>query len=346
VVSGPWTIIAVSDGAGSHKFSRVGARVSCQAAVERLAADLKDHRIKQREIWSSDTFKRDETNGVFTEEDLEFVQQALHRAMQVAYDAVEAAAKERADSPEHESILGRKLVLTDLSGTFLLAVHTTVMYKGTDYSFVLTCMVGDGMLAVVGREGTLQLLGVPDKGEFAGQVDFLTSPKKLESDNLVRKTFPFFRPMQALMVMTDGVADIYFPNDPGMLRLYGDLVLNQVLDMRGPHMDEIVAALTNTRLPTLDEVAKAEFHSVMKSITADGPREVSMRSVVAYAEKLGLPLVEVVASPALLLAGAQGGKVFDEPSSESRLQSWLDAYEARGERDDRTLVILYREMVS
>ena len=36
--SGCWTIIAVADGAGSKKFSRVGARVSCQEAVRVLAS--------------------------------------------------------------------------------------------------------------------------------------------------------------------------------------------------------------------------------------------------------------------------------------------------------------------
>ena len=35
--SGSWVIIAVSDGAGSSKFSRIGARASCQAAVDFLA---------------------------------------------------------------------------------------------------------------------------------------------------------------------------------------------------------------------------------------------------------------------------------------------------------------------
>jgi len=30
------------------------------------------------------------------------------------------------------------------------------------------------------------------------------------------------------MLMTDGVADDYFPNDPGMLRLYEDLVKQEI----------------------------------------------------------------------------------------------------------------------
>jgi hypothetical protein len=345
-VSDPWTVIAVSDGAGSHQFSRVGARVSCQAAVAHLAATLRGHRIKPRHQWSGDTLKRNETSGVFAEEDLECVQKALHQAVWASSEAVEAAATARAESPEHVRLLGRKLVPSDLSATLLLAVHTTVKYKDTDYSFVLTCQIGDGMLAVVDRRGTLQLLGRPDRGDFKGQTDFLSNKSKLDREHLWRKTLGFFGPLQALMVMTDGIADIYFPDDPGMLRLYGDLVLNQVVDIPGLGVDEIVAALAHTRLPTLDDVAKADFHSQMKAITANGSRAVRMRSVASYAEKLGRPLAEVVASPALLLAGTREGQVFAERSAEARLQSWLDAYEVPGERDDRTLVMLYREMVS
>jgi hypothetical protein len=345
-VSGPWTIIAVSDGAGSHQFSRVGARVSCQAAVAQLATTLKEHKLKPRDQWSSTTLKRDETNGVFAEADLEFVQGALHQALWASSRAVEAAATERADSSEHERLLGRQLVLNDLSATLLLAVHTTVRYKNTDYSFVLTCQIGDGMLAAVDRRGTLQLLGRPDKGDFRGQTDFLTNKGKLDKEHLWRKTLGFFGPLQAFMVMTDGIADIYCPDDPGMLRLYGDLVLNQVVNIRGLSIDEMVAALAHTRLPTLDDVAKAGFHSQMKAITANGPRAVRMRSVASYAEKLGMPLAEVVASPALLLAGVRAGHTFADHSPEARLQSWLDTYEVPGERDDRTLVILHQEVVS
>lgn len=343
-VSGPWTIIAVSDGAGSKKFSRVGARVACTAAVQHLAATLLDHRIRPRDPWSSDTFKRDERDGAFAEEDLEVVQEALHRAMLVAYDAVEAAAIARRDSAEHRRILGHSRVdIKDLSGTLLLVVHTTVQYKDTDYSLALACQVGDGIVAAVDHTGALHLLGMPDSGDFAGETDFLTSKAKLERAHLMRKTFPFFSPMRALMVMTDGVADDYFPNDPGLLRLYGDLVLNHVLDIRGPSDSDMASALSQTNLPTLGAAEQTELHSLVETITATGPRQVPIRSVAVYAEKLGVPLAEVVASPALLLAGSRGEPMCSESSPEDTLQVWLDSYQVRGSFDDRTLVVLYRE---
>jgi hypothetical protein len=346
IVDDPWTIIAVSDGAGSKTFSRIGAKYSCRAAIKRLNDDLKNHKLEARENWSSDTFKRDEISGIFAEADLEFVQESIHNAMWTAYGAVEAAAEDLANSAEHEHILGRKVTIEDLSGTLLLAVHTSVKYKGADYSFVLTCQIGDGMLAAIDHNGGLQLLGVPDSGEFAGQTDFLTNRKKLDRDNLWRKTFGFFRPLQALMVMTDGVADDYFPNDPGMLRLYGDLVISGVLEIKGPSDSDVALALSKTKLPTLDDVVKSELTSLVETTTADGPQQVPIRSVANYAEKLGIPLPEVVASPALLIAGSYGEQISDQSKAEDKLRVWLDSYQVRGSFDDRTLVALYREVVT
>ncbi|NEO28414.1 MAG: protein phosphatase 2C domain-containing protein, partial [Kamptonema sp. SIO4C4] len=50
--SGDWTIIAVADGAGSRRFSRVGARASCEASVRYLEDRLRDLKLQKREFWS------------------------------------------------------------------------------------------------------------------------------------------------------------------------------------------------------------------------------------------------------------------------------------------------------
>lgn len=347
-ISGPWTIIAVSDGAGSKKFSRVGARVSCQTAVKQLAAELESHRIKQHE--ALDTFlqslRRNEADGTFVGDDLEFVQKALHRAMLAAYEAVKASSDERQNSLAHYKALGdRPLEINDLSATLLLAVHTTIKHQESDYDFVLACQVGDGMMAALDQKKmTLTLLSEPDSGAFSGETDFLTSRKKLERDNLWRKTRGFFGRLQALMVMTDGVADDYFPNDPGIWRLYGDLVINQVLDLRWPPKNEIASALKNTKLCTFEDLVRTEFDFIVETITENGPQKARIRSVATYAEKLGLSSAQDVAtSPALLVAGAYGDPLWKETSPDTKLRAWLDSYYVKGSFDDRTLVVLYRK---
>ena len=351
-VSGNWTIIAVSDGAGSKKFSRLGAKGSCQAAVAHLKEKLKAIEIKARE--TKEDLQADlgrKPDWTFTGEDIESVQNALHEAMKIAYQAVEEKAEECDKLKDYYKALGnRDLDIKDLSATLLLAVHTTIKVGENQYSLVLTCQVGDGMLAAISKEGTLKLLGQPDSGQFAGQTEFLTSKKKIDRENLIKKTFVFPGNLKALMVMTDGVADDYFPNEPGILALYGDLVLNQIIEIPKPNESEINEKLRNTHLGSLPSVqeAKSKFQVSEKAITADVPKEVKINYVDAYAKELGVSPQDVVASPALLWAGADGEPMCDECKDrppEEKLRIWLDSYYRRGSFDDRTLVVLYREEV-
>ena len=59
------------------------------------------------------------------------------------------------------------------------------------------------------------------------------------------------------MVMTDGVADDYFPNEPNMLELYGDLVLNQVIEIAKPNKTDLTQNLLETSLRSIAFVAVA-----------------------------------------------------------------------------------------
>ena len=338
---GPWTLVAVSDGAGSKRYSRVGARVSCQAALARLRRDLESHRIRKREAWTAESFQRSPEDGTFAEKDLEAVHQALQTAMREAYDAVEeAASRMNEEHAGHPNFQG-PVEVKDLSATLLLAVHTTVPYK--DCSLVLSCQVGDGMVAAVDRQGGLQLLGTPDSGTYSGETDFLTSREKLEPVHLGRKTFPYFRPLRALMVMTDGVSDDYFPNDPGMLRLFVDLVLNGIVRLKKPSEDAIREALSQTSLGTLQALRERDILCRVERLLADGSRPVDLRSAEAFSRHAGLSMEELAALPVLPFLASQASREGLQGAPEENLEAWLDSYQIRGSFDDRTLAILYRE---
>lgn len=341
---GEWQIIAASDGAGSKKFSRVGARVSCQAAVKYLEEALAGCKLQKRQNWSVDTFKRNDRTGAFAEEDLERIQTALHKAIKIALDAVENAVKERIEYTKYYKSLGhRDITKDDLSATLLLAIHRTVTYKNTEYSLILTCQVGDGLTVAFDRDDRLHVLGIPDRGEFSGQTEFLTTPGKVERDNLMRKTFPFFSPLKTLLVMTDGVADDYFPADSEMFRLYGDLVLNQIIDREPTNSGEIVDRLSETNLGNLFDLdaERGEFYSHFDRLISaeENPKAVSLYACDRYAKALGMSVQDLIASPALLAAVHwQGDEIEKCPAEHLRL--WLDSYQVKGSFDDRTLVIL------
>jgi hypothetical protein len=357
--SNNWTIIAVSDGAGSKKFSRVGARVACKSAVTYLEDALRGLKLEKRQLWTEETFKRDQATGKFAETDLEEIQQALHQAMKTAYLAIEMATKERYNSYDHGEILGnRRLNITDLSATLLLAIHTTVNYKDTDYSLIFTCQVGDGAIAAIDHNENLSLLAIPDSGEFSGQTDFLTSKNKLESQHLMSKTFAYFKPLKALMIMTDGVADDYFPSAPEMLRLYGDLLINKILPHSITNFEEINEALRCTRLGSLTGLkdAQLKFKSTIQRLvnSQETIQKIELYSLAEYSRELGISVIKILKSPALLSAvysdfcNLENSDNLDliqsHLSSAEKLCLWLDSYTVKGSFDDRTLVILYSEL--
>ncbi len=347
---GPWTIIAVSDGAGSCAYSRVGAKAACETAVRELATDLADHSFVQRytaQEWQ-EACQQTEPDLTFAADDVDQVRKALHRAMRQAYDAVAAAFHERAGKPEYEETLKNKrpLELKDLSCTLLLAVHRTIVLDGKELSFVLAVQVGDGITGAIHRDGRAFPIGSADSGGYSGETEFLTSDGKLDANYLGRKTANFIGSMQSLMVMTDGVADDYFPADANLGRLWGDLVVNGIPQLDPVNPATVDAALAATPLPNLGAVSAADYATMTEVVEPDPRTTLSLRSSAEYAEKLGLHIDEVLKNPALLWAGAAANLPLAGESAAERLRLWLDAYQVRGSFDDRTLVVLHREALS
>jgi hypothetical protein len=336
--SGQWGIIAVADGAGSKLFSRVGAKVACQAAVQHLAEKLRTHTLQAREQWSVETFARNEWYQ-FKAPDIELAQTWLHEAMQAAYQAIEIALHARDQLKYYYKALGnRDLILSDLATTLLLALHTTVDVGNERYSFVLACQIGDGMSAAIYKNRPeVNLLGEVEKSGFGGETLFLTSTsQKLLKESLAIKTFPFFSPMRALMVMSDGVFDDFFPPQKGMLRLLGELILNGILPV------STTSHLPQDKLAMLKD-KKSAYVTLTERITEKGPQPTAVGSVTAYSDLVDISLADLIARPSLLVAGISSDIADPNLSTEQRLQKWLDTYHVRGSFDDRTLVVLTNE---
>jgi hypothetical protein len=331
--AGPWTVIAVADGAGSRKLSRVGARVSCERAVEALLRDLAAVRIADRAS-AAHLLDKDDARSRYRDPDIQAVQEALHRAVHEAYWAVEAAAKQRMDQADYQRLLGRPVTPEDLSATLLLAACTTLQADGQAQNVVLACQVGDGAVAAVDAQAGVQLLGHAESGDYSGETDFLTSRRQREPASLLQKTFSLVGPLRAVLVMTDGVSDDYFPADPGLARLYADLVLNGILPAEA-------AATAAGAAPTFDP-GDGRLDTDCEAPTAAGPQRVRLRSAALYASEMGMEPEQLAASPPLLAAGARGAALLTQAAAPAeRLRLWLDSYQVRGSFDDRTLVVLH-----
>jgi hypothetical protein len=329
--AGKWTIMAVADGAGSCRFSRVGAKAACRNSVAVLKEALG---ALELETLEPTDWARDPATNRFKGEKLNIAAEAIHKAMRTSYDELNKATEAR-KTPDYDMVLSRPIEPRDLSCTLLLTVHVPVMIGGKKYDWVMGCQIGDGMIAAVSKSGTLTLLATPDTGAFSGETEFITSRNKLESSALWGRTQAVPTDLRALMAMTDGVADDYFPNDPGMLTLFGDLCLNGVIVF--PEAEGEATGQTG--------VAESAFSSLSERMVApDEAMDVRVYSMAAYAKAVGKPVSVILKERhELLTAGAGISYAGQQASSARRLETWLDSYQVRGSFDDRALAVMYAQ---
>ncbi len=328
---GKWTVAAVADGAGSKKYSRIGAAESCRAAVSYMKEKLSG---VSDEITGKLALKFDDPefmNGCSIFADI--VQEAVLKA----YDAVNEAFESRKTKYEYLKVIDRDLEFRDFSGTLLLCMMLPVEIENKTEYFVIACQIGDGIICSVDREAdydkALKLLGVPDSGAYSGETDFLTSEQMKHKENLMGKTKIMRGNVSDVLIMTDGVADDYFPNKPQMLRLILDLELNGILDINGSSEKTDDKSLSNIPDP------------VCYPWVNDNEQLIAVQYAKHLMEKTETEPGVLWKNYDLLKKAGLTGKDNELPEKkEERLLRWLDNYAERGSFDDRTLLILNTDL--
>lgn len=326
------SVIAVSDGAGSRRFSRIGALESCRTATGYLARTMERVFAERPEL--SEHIKLPMNDARFTEA-CGTLAGVIQQAVIKAYEAVEIAFYARAANHAYEAILKRKLDIKDLSGTLLLAILFPIDEKEL---LVISCQVGDGMIAVLNTRGafssSLKLMGEPDGGEFSGETEFLTSEKMRSSNTLKSKTKIFRGQADTVLVMSDGVADDYFPYEPGIQRLYFDLALNGILT-------DGIPALRMDRLTPQQLKMFKKLPSPLEYPWVNDPGvNIALHYTSRLCEESGITLAQLWEDPVLLaLCQLELDAHMESANPGERLKLWLDNYVVRGSFDDRTLVI-------
>jgi len=186
-----WTIIVVSDGAGSAKLSRIGARIACHESLEELKQLLagwkpspdKDGQLNQSELRRLRTF------------------------------LVSAAAK--AITGMQREAQSRNCPVKTMNATLLLMVHVPV----GQHDLVGAIQVGDGAVGIYCEDGSCTLMGIADHGEYSSETRFLTTPN-IEREFEQRVLFSIKRGVRCLAAMCDGVSDDFFPEDKRLVELF------------------------------------------------------------------------------------------------------------------------------
>lgn len=202
---GQWTVIAVSDGAGSAKLSRLGSQIVTQTAVAYLVEALE--RNKADIDLALETVAGLEIEAVERAKKLEDICKKLLREP-VGRAAFEASKEIKAKASE----LG--VEEKALSATLMFAAVRRI----GDAVLVASYWIGDGAAALLNpKSGDFQLLGEADSGEFSGQTRFLL-PSEFQESTAWESIDKRFRCKcvssdTKLLLMTDGVSDPKFGTD-------------------------------------------------------------------------------------------------------------------------------------
>lgn len=194
--------LAVSDGAGSAKYSRKGSEIAVRTAVEEAAAALTE------DYWSEAEPVVRNWNEKHGELDGKNLAIKLYPLIQAAFKARTAIFQEAGQQNAKES---GTVKVKDFAATLILSI-----VKKFDFGWlVATYWVGDGGACVYkqsGRKATV--MGEGDSGEFAGETLFLTSSDVWQADAQAlidrRLRFGVFKSFKAIALMTDGVTDAKF----------------------------------------------------------------------------------------------------------------------------------------
>jgi serine/threonine protein phosphatase PrpC len=189
-----WSIVVVSDGAGSAKLSRKGSAIACNGIVDYFMADALRESLKEFD----ELVQQYATNsGEETQKKLNhFVYNNLGKAAFGVHKQLEAfAAKEG-------------VALKDLSSTL---IFTLFKKYEIGYAF-LSFGVGDCPIAVLNKDITeVTLMNWLDVGEFGGGTRFITMPEIFQSEKFAtRFGFKVLPDFSYLFMMTDGIYDPKF----------------------------------------------------------------------------------------------------------------------------------------
>ena len=204
-----WSIVAVSDGAGSYSLSRVGSKIACNSVID----FFEQYSDAEKAIEFEEKIKSfGETNDQNLLKEIELLaKQNLYKAAVFVHNTIKAEAEEASKAnPELFNNPKAKNLLDYYHSTFIFT-----LFKKYDFGYVvLTFGVGDCPIAIMNKEQTeTTLLNWLDVGEFGGGTRFITQADIFHSTEhpiATRFNFKIMSDFSYLFLMTDGIYDPKF----------------------------------------------------------------------------------------------------------------------------------------
>lgn len=189
-----WSVLAVSDGAGSASASRQGSIMSCELIVSYFENKFTVDFLRDfDETLLNHHNQADESSS---KKISRFVYDNLSKATWFVHKQLEEFAV-KSERP-----------LKDFHSTLIF-----VLVKKYDFGYaILTFGVGDCPIGLLNKDLTeIKLMNWLDVGEFGGGTRFITMPEIFQSDNFSsRFGFTLIDDFSYLILMTDGIYDPKF----------------------------------------------------------------------------------------------------------------------------------------
>lgn len=177
---GPLTVLCVSDGAGSCRFSRIGSHVASRKVTEALMASLE---------------KIEPAIADEKEKLLAHLKAKLTDAVIAACAALDEMAAKCGCSAK------------DFRCTLLTALH----WRGEKHEAWLTNQVGDGAVLVLRKDKSSQRIGTPDSGQHSGEVSVFVPDAEARKKAAVIEALSAPEEIECVLLCSDGIEDPFFP---------------------------------------------------------------------------------------------------------------------------------------
>ena len=232
-----WSIVAVSDGAGSYSLSRVGSQIACNAVIDYFENHTDTEKSKEFE---DKIISYNETSDQSVLNEIEVLaKQNLYKATVFVHNKIKADAEETFKySPE--------LFKNPRARSYLDYYHATLifaLFKKYEFGYViLTFGVGDCPIAVMNLDQTeTTLLNWLDVGEFGGGTRFITQSEIFHSSEhpmASRFNVKIVPDFSYLFLMTDGIYDPKFVVEANLEK--SENWKEFMEDLKGNNEDKIV----------------------------------------------------------------------------------------------------------
>ncbi|WP_432709516.1 protein phosphatase 2C domain-containing protein [Pedobacter sp.] len=189
-----WSVIAVSDGAGSAALSRKGSQLACELVVKYFEDNFTPAHLKDFDQVLLSHYNKTDVDS--SKKISRFVYDNLSKAAHSVHKQLAAYA------------LSVETPLKDFHATLIFAV-----VKKYDFGYaILTFGVGDCPIGLLNKDLTeIKLMNLLDVGEFGGGTRFITMPEIFQSDKFSKRFgFKLIDDFSYLMLMTDGIYDPKF----------------------------------------------------------------------------------------------------------------------------------------